>query len=150
MHEKALDDYIHDYDDFVDASGAVNPLVLPEACVTDMLRGRATCSASTPMLDLLITLLSMGQTELKRLWATRKQLFQWWTEEAWETAAAEQQQQQQPLPPQQQQRQQQQQQHHHQQQRQSQQDSALRLSSLLAEFQAEIEEEQGLPPGSLG
>eukprot|EP00966_Prymnesium_polylepis_P223695 5175829-Prymnesium_polylepis.2 len=47
VHEKALDDYVHDFDDWNDA------LVIPETCVIDLIRGRALCSSSTAMLRLL-------------------------------------------------------------------------------------------------
>ena len=46
VHEKAIDDYIHDFNDWDE------DVVLPEACVLDMLRGRAVCSAGATLFKL--------------------------------------------------------------------------------------------------
>ena len=46
IHEKALDDYIHDFDDWNDA------IVIPEACVVDVLRVRVVVQNGQQMLAL--------------------------------------------------------------------------------------------------
>ena len=48
MHEKALNDYVHDYHDWDD--GTVIP---DETCIIDLIRGRASCESSKLMLGLL-------------------------------------------------------------------------------------------------
>lgn len=52
IHEKALSDYAGDFDDFHDK------VVIPEACVIDVLRCRAVCGSAASML--------LMQSELKR------------------------------------------------------------------------------------
>ena len=47
MHEKALDDYLHDFDDWDDS------VVVPEACVIDPIRASALCSDGGTMIRLL-------------------------------------------------------------------------------------------------
>eukprot|EP00966_Prymnesium_polylepis_P271540 6273580-Prymnesium_polylepis.1 len=59
-HEKALDDYIHDFDDFTD-----DIRVIPEACVIDMLRGRALCPDGSHMI-VLLEMLSKGYERVLR------------------------------------------------------------------------------------
>lgn len=46
VHEKALDEYVHDFGDWDDN------VVIPEACVLDMIRGRAVCTTGSTMLQL--------------------------------------------------------------------------------------------------
>ena len=46
VHEKAMDDYVHDFDDWDD------DVVIPEACVLDMLRGRGVCKTGSTMRQL--------------------------------------------------------------------------------------------------
>jgi len=47
LHEKALDDYVHDFKDWLDE------LVIPETCVIDAIRGSALCSEGGAMIRLL-------------------------------------------------------------------------------------------------
>jgi hypothetical protein len=47
LHEEALDDYIHDFNDWDDNT------VIPETCVIDLLRGRAVCPEGVRMLSLM-------------------------------------------------------------------------------------------------
>lgn len=46
IHEKALDDYLFDFDDFDES------VVIPEACVIDVLRCRAVCRSSATLIRL--------------------------------------------------------------------------------------------------
>ena len=46
VHEKAMDDYVHDFDDWAD------DVVIPEACVLDMMRGTAVCNVAKIMVGL--------------------------------------------------------------------------------------------------
>eukprot|EP00966_Prymnesium_polylepis_P047856 1108177-Prymnesium_polylepis.2 len=47
VHEKALDDYVHDFFDWDDS------LVIPETCVIDMIRGTAICGDGRAMMVLV-------------------------------------------------------------------------------------------------
>ena len=46
IHEKARDDYVHDFDDWNDA------IVIPEACVVDVIRVRMVVKSGEQMLQL--------------------------------------------------------------------------------------------------
>mmetsp|Transcript_2992 Transcript_2992/g.8957 ORF Transcript_2992/g.8957 Transcript_2992/m.8957 type:complete len:1166 (+) Transcript_2992:1503-5000(+) len=50
VHEKAIDDYLHDFDDWDDDR------VIPETCVIDMIRGSVLCSDGMAMLAFLTAL----------------------------------------------------------------------------------------------
>eukprot|EP00519_Triparma_laevis_P008571 CAMPEP_0182519176 /NCGR_PEP_ID=MMETSP1321-20130603/44958_1 /TAXON_ID=91990 /ORGANISM="Bolidomonas sp., Strain RCC1657" /LENGTH=1957 /DNA_ID=CAMNT_0024727141 /DNA_START=127 /DNA_END=5997 /DNA_ORIENTATION=- len=58
VHEKALDDYVFDFDDWDDSK------VIPETAVIDMIRGRVLCSDSKKMLSLLEKLSSGVELEI--------------------------------------------------------------------------------------
>jgi len=58
VHEKALDDYVHDFDDWDDS------IVIPETCVIDMLRGMAICSNGSTMKLLLDHMVQGFETEV--------------------------------------------------------------------------------------
>ena len=59
LHEKALDDYVHDFDDWDDA------VVVPEACVIDPIRAKALCSDGGAMICLLEEMKDGFQVEVE-------------------------------------------------------------------------------------